>query len=335
LYFPYVNVPQSAWFTQVLLYWDRAASIVPRALEQDDSVLSRYMRELRDARLLEFVDPDGELWQHDEAFFSAFFASVDARSTTGSAKSQSYTRIHTGKMGWRVFSELEDRGLARHDGGPEWEPWWLVEPTTADMYMSYLAGALCGRGVAKGDAAYPVTDTQSAMAAFSAKAGDLQSRLRDLRYTAIMQALPVPATALPVDEIQDFKQRFADQLTRLRRHLDSKLVDIAALEDAEHRELKARLAVDEIRDEVKMLREQMQKRNWPRIVLVGLGGVVGAALAAVSGLVTAGTSTLALGLAVGGGLVSTAGPGYQVVEMIRSPAFDKNAPVAYAALVPQ
>jgi hypothetical protein len=30
LYFPNIAVPQTPWFTQVLLCWDRAASIVPR-----------------------------------------------------------------------------------------------------------------------------------------------------------------------------------------------------------------------------------------------------------------------------------------------------------------
>lgn len=29
LYFPYISVPESAWFTRVLLYWDEVGSIVP------------------------------------------------------------------------------------------------------------------------------------------------------------------------------------------------------------------------------------------------------------------------------------------------------------------
>jgi hypothetical protein len=30
LYFPHIAVPKTPWFTQVLLYWDKAATIVPR-----------------------------------------------------------------------------------------------------------------------------------------------------------------------------------------------------------------------------------------------------------------------------------------------------------------
>jgi hypothetical protein len=80
-----------------------------------------------------------------------------------------------------------------------------------------------------------------------------------------------------------------------------------------------------------VLREQMERRHWPRIVMVGIGGVVGAALAMASGVVTAG-GTLALGLAVAGGTVSLAGAGYQATSIFREPRFNKRAPLAYAAL---
>ncbi|GAA4707227.1 hypothetical protein GCM10025781_27320 [Kocuria gwangalliensis] len=30
LYFPHIRVPKAAWFTQVLLYWEDVASIIPR-----------------------------------------------------------------------------------------------------------------------------------------------------------------------------------------------------------------------------------------------------------------------------------------------------------------
>lgn len=54
LYFPYIQVPHSTWFTQVLLYWDRASTIVPSSRFQDQTVTNPYMRELRDAGLLEW-----------------------------------------------------------------------------------------------------------------------------------------------------------------------------------------------------------------------------------------------------------------------------------------
>ena len=42
--FPHIRVPQSPWFTQVLLYRDKAASIVPEGLEDEQDGLDPYMR---------------------------------------------------------------------------------------------------------------------------------------------------------------------------------------------------------------------------------------------------------------------------------------------------
>jgi len=46
LYFPYIRIPENAWFSQILLYWDRAATIVPREIQDDSGIVGRYMREL-------------------------------------------------------------------------------------------------------------------------------------------------------------------------------------------------------------------------------------------------------------------------------------------------
>ena len=52
LYLPYISVPESAWFTRVLLYWDEVGSIVPSAYEVDLSRLTPYMQELVHAELV-------------------------------------------------------------------------------------------------------------------------------------------------------------------------------------------------------------------------------------------------------------------------------------------
>ena len=79
LYFPYVRVPQTPWFTQVLLYWDRAASIVPYSLRDQEGALDPYMHELAGEGLLEYVEPDSELWQRSEAFDRGFLELLDLR----------------------------------------------------------------------------------------------------------------------------------------------------------------------------------------------------------------------------------------------------------------
>jgi hypothetical protein len=46
LYFPHIRVPETSWFAQILLYWDRAAAIVPYSLSTDESSVGRYMTQL-------------------------------------------------------------------------------------------------------------------------------------------------------------------------------------------------------------------------------------------------------------------------------------------------
>ena len=326
LYFPYIRVPQSAWFTQILLYWDQVATIVPKSLWGEDAEISPYMYELRRAGLLEFVDPNRDLWT-DGRFIDSFLKALDASAILSSTE-WTEGRVHAGKMSSDVFRELEQRGLVR---GEPWAPWWKVERQTANLYMGYLAGVVTGRRVSEGLNTFPVTDTGEGISELSGLNGTIEDKLRELRYTAVMEALPVPAAALSAEEILDFKNETRDKLARLRRYLDQKLVDIAALDSGELREVKSRLALDEIHDEVETLRERMQKRNWPPI-LAGIGGVAASILAAGASLAT-GVGGLALGLSVGAGLLSTADAGFKVFERSRSSPY-KDAPLVCALLTP-
>jgi hypothetical protein len=331
LYFPYMQVPETAWFTHVLLYWDSVATIVPGAVRYDDSVVSRYMRELHKLGLLDYVEPDEELSDRREVFAAAFLTLLEGRpEPAGDART--FRRIHADKVSWEVFGELAGRGLALRDpGGGQW---WSVESSTAELYLGYLAGALCGRRSQGDVVAHPVSDTLGALAGFSALQASCAERLRALRCGVIPEALPAPAQGVPPEDIRRFKDGNAERLRRLRRHLDERLVDIAVLPDAEERELRAKLVAEEIGDDVGVLVEQMTKRRWPT-VLLGLGGVVGAGMTAVAGALGAGTSVLPLSLAVGSGVLSLAGPGHRLAEILRDPHLDRRVPRAYAALAPR
>jgi len=43
IYFPNINVPERAWFSRVLLYWDEIGSIGPYGYTQDLGHLSPYI----------------------------------------------------------------------------------------------------------------------------------------------------------------------------------------------------------------------------------------------------------------------------------------------------
>jgi hypothetical protein len=333
LYFPYLRVPESAWFTQILLYWDRAATIAPYAITNDETLLGTYVRNLNRAGLLSFVQPDDSLWRVSEEFVTAFLRSIDAQNeSTDQRRRSEFKRLHTGKMGYQIFRELEHRGLARADDTRERDSWWMIEESTADQYMAYLAAVLCG--LHADGFMCPVTDTETSVGTFAFPSGDLESRMRYLRYQTILRALPAPSEPVDVDEVLRFKEKWGGSLSRLRRHLDLRLVDIAALDDPEVRKVKSDLVAEELADEVALLRENMEKRRWPKVLLVGIGGVVASALGLAAGVATGGMGPLALGLTVGSGVLSTGGAAAGAVDAARAPRLDRNHPLAYAALAP-
>jgi hypothetical protein len=329
LYFPYIRVPQTPWFTQVLLYWDQAATIVPSSFLRPESTdIDPYMQDLAKAGLLEYVRPEMQegLWPVQHEFYNGFLELLG--DAEGPVPGSGFTKLHIDKLPFELFRELKRRKLAVKEEGEEWESWWRVEETTADIYMAYLASAISG---ARADT-YPVTDSAVSMATLDGgPKDDFKHRLSALRYAAITQALPAPQGPVPATDLRDFKEKHADQLQRCRKYLDGKLSDLAAIEDDYHRQVKASAVMQEIQDDVAVLREHMQKRKWPKVILVGVGGVVGAGLA-VAGTVVTGGAALAVGLAVGGGVISAGGPAHNAAGLMKTPRYNRRAPPAYAAL---
>lgn len=324
LYFPYVRVPETPWFTQVLLYWDRAAAIVPSSLIRTGAV-APYMTDLADQRLLEYIEPDHELSDRWETFDQAFIELLESRPRPSDPLS--FTKVHSGKLSHHLFYELRERGLAEHADGAGWESWWLVERGIAAAYMAYLASAISG--VRSGT--LPVTDQKQAIGSLGADAPDVERQLASLRYAAVTSALPAPAGPVPAAELRAFKEANTDKLARCRRFLDRRLADIAAEADPYLREVRAAGVLQEIEDEVQTLEESMRRRHWPRVTLIGIGGVMGAALAVAAAAVSGGTA-LAVGLGVGAGVLQLGAATHAATDLVNQPRFDPRAPLAYAAL---
>jgi hypothetical protein len=325
LYFPYMRVPESSWFTQILLYWDSAATIVPVSLWREFHE-HEYMTELLRADLLKFVRPL-DAHETSRVGFEQEFLKMFSAHEPRIPDRKRWTRIHTEKIEPYIFAELRRKGLAEPEPAEDEEfGWWQVEETTAALYMAYLAGVISGRN----EGFFPVTDSRRSLAALAPAGSELKDKLRELRF-AVVRALPAPAQPVPVNELRAFKERHRDELRRLRLHLDRRLVDLAAIDDAEVRQIKSESLIQEIQDETARLREQMKKRRWPKVALVGFGGVMGAALATAAA-VTTGGAALVVGLGVGSGLVTGGAAAHQLSEIVRAPRFDRRAPLIYAAL---
>lgn len=318
LYFPHMRLPQSAWLMQVLLYWDQAATIVPEYQLDDLFAGDAFMLDLLDAGLLTPVRPDRRHVDQD-SFVEGFLAILDGEQQPRASRAT--VRLHADKMGYRLFRELQDRDLAK---ASEWMS-WVVEKNTALLYMAYLASVIS----ATNPGMTPVTDTSASIESLRGGAR-MRERVGALRYVVITEALPVPTGPVDARELAAFKERHAEALTRCRRFLNTRLVDIAHIDDPDEREVRLAAFSQEVSDDVGRLVEAMKRRRWPQVTLAGFGGLAATGLELASTIVGGGTP-LELGLAVGAGALG-GGTAYAIGRQRRVDRFDHRAPMAYAAL---
>ena len=322
LYFPYIRLPQTPWLTQVLLYWDKAAVLMPYITDTyARSINLDYMEELRKEHLLAFIRPKNMI-KNREMFSNAFLELLDSLPLP--QQSRSFTPLYLDKLSYPLLREFHKRGLIKDDRSVRY---YLVERTTADAYVAYLACATC----AFYPEMFPVTDQEQTIGSLAINRGDLQSQLTELRYSTVTRILPAPSRYVPAVELRAFKEENADKLRRCRVYLDGRLADLAETQDPELLIIKAAAMEQELRDDIKFLQERMSKRKWPGVTLVGFGGVTGVALATAAALSTGG-SALTAGLSVGAGIFQIGSAGYVAKDLIKQPRYQSRNPLAYSVL---
>jgi hypothetical protein len=339
LYFPYISVPQNAWFTRVLLYWDQVGSIVPEPHARDLSRVSPYMRDLvraglvrpvvpeaYDSRLgralgpfLDFVDSDPEITARARAGFGAETAK------RGGSEPGTTMHIHRGKFGYIIGAELQQRGLARPAGdGRRRRDWLEVESRTAAAFMAHLAATLGSFDDVDLD---PITDTISSLSPFAPAeaAPDPLAVAAELRLSVLEAVLPGPTREIQISTLVDFKERHGELLGRFRRHIESRLLDLGTIDDPEVRGVRHGILTEELEDELAEVQSRMRPR-WPRLVFGTLCSLVGAAIPVGAALAVGAVPLAAAGLP---GLV---GAVYSTQQAVRSPDEMRRHPLAYAAL---
>lgn len=336
IYFPYINVPEKAWFSRVLLYWDEIGSIVPYRYTQDLGHLSRYTAKLMEANLVKPIIPEqhtGELSRAMEPFLRYLDQDpdIEARSrgglgsrpaSRGAESPGTIAQVHTGKfVGHLVADELIHRGLARRTGND----WYEVESKTASAFMLHLAVTL---GDCAGRHMDPITDQTTNLAVLASTEARTEGlRLADdIRMSVLEAVLPAPSAAIEVDQLADFKQRHGDELRGFRRRVERELIDLASIADGGLREARMRVIKDELDAEARVIQAQMRVRGWRRIEFGSVCGV--------------GATALAAGAAAQGDPVTQAAAGgllllkalYEVRKQFRSDQQYLRQPLAYAAL---
>jgi Family of unknown function (DUF6236) len=338
LYFPYISVPQNAWFARVLLYWDEVGSIVPEPHATDLSRVSTFMRDLVEADLvrpivpeeydsrlgramgpfLDFVDSDPEIAARAKAGFGS------QPATRGGSEPGTVVRIHQGKFGYVLAGRLQERRLARPAGdGRRRREWLEVESRTASAYMAYLSATLGSLEDVEMD---PITDTLASLQPFApTEAADPLALAAELRMGVLEAVLPGPADDISVADLVSFKERYGDLLSRFRRHIEERLLDVALVPDAGAREAKLGFLKAELEDELGEIQGKMRPR-WPQLVFGTLCSVVGAAIPVGAALATGALPVAGAALP---GLMNAV---YTAQAAVRSSGETGRHPLAYAAL---
>jgi hypothetical protein len=274
LYFPFIGVPDTAWWTRTMLYWDNVATIVPRSYIRRPELHTSYTRELISAELLHQVLPDEAVSL--ERNFSKYLGRLSGREIDRRRRgfSMGYvTRVHTDK--WISYAsglrEIERLGLAVRDAPEARGDWALVEADTAAEFMAALALSLCESVGTQGwrysdrngtEKWVPATDTPPAIRALMAGLEPLPStairgdrvhvRIRgeiqaaEIRTHLMEMLLPVPESAVPPERIARFRKTHGHRLPEFRRYLETKIDESLMIPDPV---LRARF-MERIEDEV-------------------------------------------------------------------------------------
>jgi hypothetical protein len=256
IYFPYMRVPYSQWFTRVLLYWDKVYSIVP---ESQLDELGTRMDELISNELISPLYPDRYInnLPHFESGFIDYLNRQDI-SASGERTKLNWFDLHTDKFSPNLLDELERRGLARIERRV---PWVEVESQVASHYMIYLAGCL---GAHREIRSTPITDNKVDFGALD-PGYNINRELEDMRGTILMDILPVPEKPVNPGEIAAFKDDHRRELSEFRQEIECFLPTLVAIRDTHNRNLMKDQFVDRMVGRINDLSEGMKDRHWTNI----------------------------------------------------------------------
>lgn len=286
LYYPYIQVPESPWFTRVLLYWDRVGAIVPNDYIEDPDRLGSYMVSLVRENLVEQVIPGMHLWRVSN-FANAFLEYTDAKyGSFGEPYISDWAAVHAGNLGGSSIhmeklhdlgAKLCERGMARRDDNDEYSPWFKIEPRIADDFMAYLAGVL---GQMPGDARFsPITNRRTNLDPYVPELPPPDPKY-DVRLVLLENILPAPAGSLEAAQLRDFKQQYEEPLRRFRKEVEEEISELASIGDAKLQKMRLEDVTASLRETINEVTARMGEKNWPQLNFGTLCTVVGSGMTA-------------------------------------------------------
>jgi hypothetical protein len=274
-----MKVPENAWSTRALLYWDRVGSIIPtKMLDDADAMRERVgdrMLQLQRAGLVEFIAPDPRL-QHAWELRSALLEHLKADEGFTKQRQRAFqkgelARLHVDKAGNSLLTGLIELDPARYEDSTEWNAWALVEAEVAAIFMALLACALAGQDDVNMD---PTTDDPSSLAAFeywssptdgpSEKRRIQKAAAKNRARTELLKfTLPTPRDDIEPNEIAKFKKKYGKQLMAYRAHVEARSRELAkhADDDEDFQEAANDARVD-LAPELEEVRARLKERRW-------------------------------------------------------------------------
>jgi len=216
LYYPTINIPDSQWLRQAVMYYDNVSSIVPKNL-WNIYPISPEIRLLKDNGIFQEINPRDLMIQYEalhdfEGDLKAIIDSQEFQWALRSEQKMLDSRVHIEKVAIPIFNYLQKRELARED--PVRSDWYLFERKTALIFMSVLAAGLANIK----DSTIPSTDNRTYHdLLFMKKKQSMGFKCSQLIFNHV---LPVPKNTVPIEKILQFRNNHAIELINLRRNID-------------------------------------------------------------------------------------------------------------------
>ena len=145
LYYPYINLPNDSWLRTAVLFWDTINPIVPSSIyhKMDSESLLKIL-ERNGAATAVYPDECASGDKADVLTESILnYAEHYKESISEKSLLESYSKIHTHKMPWRLIDELKKMDLLKEL--PDDYDWYYLYKPIGDIFMGELARILANQ----------------------------------------------------------------------------------------------------------------------------------------------------------------------------------------------
>jgi hypothetical protein len=315
LYYPYIRVPNNAWFTRVLLYWDSVGSIVPYEYADHPERLGQYMQSLLTEGLVKQIFPGSYIYKVPR-FVDAFIETAEEykRNLQGRTRRllnhTTSSRVHMEKLD-DLGPKLCRMGLAKEAG----YPWYDIHSQLANKFMAYLAGILSSLPDIH---SRPITDEREQLEIYESPG--------NYRSVILEELLPAPNESVTATELAHFKAKNQKYLITFRNEIELFILHVASVPDHELRNKMVDRFITKTKNDIDGLIELMKSQGWQNISLGRFLSYAAAGVTLADAIATGGLlATIAAAFGIGASACTT----YQDSQL---PDNLRTSYTAYAAL---